>query len=198
MMDFKGVMSKRTDEELVKIVTINRNDYESSAIEAAEEEIKVRNIDVEKIESIKSDFINQFEEKKIFDSKKVGPLKRLVHFVVDTIICYLIIAIVFFLIGLLFGPTELNTVITYLIVLLCFFGYYVFMETKFQRTVGKFMTNALVVTKHEDVPDLKYIMTRTICRFIPFDALSFLFTKDGFHDRFSGTTLINHKDDLPL
>ncbi|WP_131538857.1 RDD family protein [Pedobacter nototheniae] len=190
--DFKDIMSKRTDEELVNILTINRQDYQPFAIEAAEEEIKTRNIGAEKIEFFKSDLVNQLEEKRKFDSKKVNSLKRLVHFVVDTIICCIISAIMFFFIDLLFGPQKLHVLFEYLIMLLCFFGYYVFMETKYQRTIGKFITSSLVVTKDEDVPDLKYIITRTICRFIPFDALSFLFSSDGFHDRFSSTTLIKY------
>ena len=52
--DFKDVMSKRTDEELIKIVTVDRNKYQPLAIESAEEEIKNRNIDNAKIEKIKS------------------------------------------------------------------------------------------------------------------------------------------------
>ena len=40
--DFKNAMSQRTDEELIKIVTILRNDYQPIAIEVAEDEIKKR------------------------------------------------------------------------------------------------------------------------------------------------------------
>ena len=48
--DFKDVMFKRTDDELIKIVTIDKGKYQSLAIEAAEEEIRKRNIDTTKIE----------------------------------------------------------------------------------------------------------------------------------------------------
>jgi hypothetical protein len=44
--DFKNIMSVKTDEELVKIVTIDRNDYQQDAINAAEFEIKTRNLEV--------------------------------------------------------------------------------------------------------------------------------------------------------
>jgi len=51
--DFSETMSNRTDEELIKIVTVDRNDYQTEAVEAAEKEIKTRNIDATKIESVK-------------------------------------------------------------------------------------------------------------------------------------------------
>jgi uncharacterized RDD family membrane protein YckC len=191
--NFKDVMSERTDEELIKIITIDRNNYQPIAIEAAEEEIRTRDINTGKIELLKSDLENQLERKRELDSKKVNPLKRFIHFVVDTLICWIIIALLFFGIELLMGTGEINILLKYLVILTGFFGYYVFMETKYQRTIGKFITNSIVVTSYEDVPDLKRIFTRTICRLIPFDLLSFLFTNNGFHDRFSSTMLINNK-----
>ena len=69
--DFKDVMSKRTDEELIKIVTVDRNKYQPLAIESAEEEIKNRNIDNAKIEKVNAELTTKIEEKKIFDSKKL-------------------------------------------------------------------------------------------------------------------------------
>lgn len=43
--EFKKVMSERTDEELIKIVTIERGKYNPTAIEAADAEVEKRNID---------------------------------------------------------------------------------------------------------------------------------------------------------
>ncbi len=43
--EFKQVMSERTDEELIKIVTTERDGYNPIAIEAAESEVEKRNID---------------------------------------------------------------------------------------------------------------------------------------------------------
>ena len=37
--NFKEAMSKRTDEQLIKVVTVDRADYQPIAIEAAEQEI---------------------------------------------------------------------------------------------------------------------------------------------------------------
>jgi hypothetical protein len=86
--DFKNVMSKRTDEELIKIVTVDRNKYQPLAIETAEEEIKNRNIDTSKIEEVKAELTTKVEEQKEFDSKKVSGLTRFIHFIVDSIVWF--------------------------------------------------------------------------------------------------------------
>ena len=50
---FNEIMSQRTDEELIKIVTVERERYNPITIEAAETEIKKRNIDTNRFEEIK-------------------------------------------------------------------------------------------------------------------------------------------------
>ena len=47
--DYNAVMSKRTDEELEVILTIERTQYKPEAIEAAENEIKKRKIILPKV-----------------------------------------------------------------------------------------------------------------------------------------------------
>ena len=42
--DFKKVMEENSDEELVKIVTVYRTDYQDEAIIAAEDELRSRNL----------------------------------------------------------------------------------------------------------------------------------------------------------
>lgn len=190
--DFKEVMSKRTDEDLIKIVTVDRNDYQPLAVEAAEEEIKKRNIDTTRIEQVKVELSAKIEEKKEFDSKKVSSLTRFIHFIVDTI-AYSILTMIFsFILGLFINPSDQNlmTILVYLMFAIGFFGYYVFMETKYQKTIGKFITKTKVINKNGTIPELGDIVRRTFCRLIPFDRISFLFTSNGFHDRLSDTTLI--------
>ncbi|MFN8281782.1 MAG: hypothetical protein U0U67_01105 [Chitinophagales bacterium] len=64
--NFEGVMSKRTDAELVKIVTGPIDDYEPSAFEAAKKEFEKRNLSLETLETVKEDLkqIQQIEEDK--------------------------------------------------------------------------------------------------------------------------------------
>ncbi|MEH6407381.1 MAG: RDD family protein [Leeuwenhoekiella sp.] len=76
----------------------------------------------------------------------------------------------------------------------CIFGsfisYYLIMEYKFQRTLGKFLTKTKVVTQTGSKPSLNDIFIRTLCRFIPFDRTSFIVVKNGFHDSLSKTTVV--------
>ena len=189
--DFKDVMSKRTDEELIKIVTVDRDKYQPLAIESAEEEIKNRNIDNAKIEKINAELTTKIEEKKIFDSKKVSGLSRFIHFIVDTIVWFLIVAILTFSLN---TKDDFQMLLGYLIFFASYIAYYVFMETKYQKTVGKFITKTKVVKTNGTKPELGDIFRRTFCRLIPFDRISFLFTQNGFHDRLSDTTIIKNEN----
>ena len=194
--DFKDVMSKRTDEDLIKIVTVDRDGYQPLAVEAAEQEIKNRNIDTTIIEQVKADLKSKIEEQKEFDSKKVSSLTRFIHFIVDTIAFVILTMIFAFVLGLFINPTDqsLITLMGYLMLAAGFFGYYVFMETKFQKTIGKFITKTKVVNKNGTRPEVGDIVRRTFCRLIPFDRVSFLFTPNGFHDRLSDTTIIKDEN----
>jgi hypothetical protein len=189
--DFKDVMSKRTDEELIKIVTIDRNKYQPLAIESAEEEIKNRNIDNAKIEKVNAELTTKFEEQNVFDSKKVSGLSRFIHFIVDTIVWFLIVAILTFSLNV---KDDFQMLLGYLIFFASYIAYYVFMETKYQKTVGKFITKTKVVKTNGTKPELGDIVRRTFCRLIPFDRISFLFTQNGFHDRLSDTTIIKDEN----
>jgi len=188
--DFKDIMSKQTDEELIKIVTVNRSDYQPMAIIAAEEEIKSRNLDTSKIEEIKSEFKSEIEEKEKFDGKTVNSLIRFVHYIIDTIVGLII---TFILTLPLNAKDALQMRVGYAIMFLIFFGYYYLMEVNYQKTVAKFITKTKVVTKNGSKPNKSDILVRTFCRLIPFDNISFLFTRNGFHDRLSNTRII--KDD---
>lgn len=185
--DFKDVMSKRTDEELIKIVTVDRNGYQPLAIVAAEEEIRKRNIDAATIEQVKNASTAKIEEKKQLDTQKVSLPTRFTHFVVDTIIWLIISAILTFPLN---ANDGIQMLAGYVILFATFVGYYSFMEIKYQKTVAKFITKTKVVTSNGNKPEMGDIMRRTFCRLIPFDRVSFLFTQNGFHDRLSNTTII--------
>jgi uncharacterized RDD family membrane protein YckC len=86
------------------------------------------------------------------------------------------------------------TLIGYLMLAVGFFGYYVIMETKYQKTIGKYITKTKVVNKNGTKPEVGDIVRRTFCRLIPFDRISFLFTANGFHDRLSDTTIIKDEN----
>ncbi|MES2575130.1 MAG: RDD family protein [Bacteroidota bacterium] len=79
-----------------------------------------------------------------------------------------------------------------LLVLLMFS--YLVLEWLFGRTFGKLITGTVVVNEKGLKPDFGAIFIRTLCRLIPFDALSFL-RKSGriWHDSISETYVVNKK-----
>lgn len=69
--------------------------------------------------------------------------------------------------------------------------YYSFFEGFTGRSIGKFFTKTKVVTEAGDSPDFNTIFVRSMCRYIPFDALSFLGSEaSGWHDKFSKTRVV--------
>ena len=192
--EFTKVMSERTDEELIKIVTVERERYNPTAIEAADVEIEKRNIDTSEFEKIKEQATVEKEQKQKVDSNVVGSGIRFVNFLIDFIVWLILAFIISFIIGLFIPVTADSQGILTLFVYVLFFGtfiaYYAILEIKFQKTVGKFVTKTKVVKMNGEKPENGDIITRTFCRLIPFDRISFLFVKNGIHDYLSKTKVI--------
>lgn len=187
--DFKNVISKLTDEELIKVVSINRQIYQPLAVEVAENEILNRNINKKTT-----------NHKRRYYTIKVNLLTRFINFVIDTIAIIIEAIIIFVIFGRSFGllfyfDKDITIIITMLILLLAsFFSYYVFMESTYQKTIGKFITKTKVVKSDGTKPELWNIIKRTFYRLILFDRISFLFTQNGLHDRLSNTVIIKDEN----
>jgi len=193
--DFTDIMSKRTNEELIEIVKVKRDDYQPEAVEAAEKELNKRQVNPDQVEQVKQELTEKETKKKEFDSSKVTSWTRLIHFIID-LIGFFITALILSLIVDLFvsSPSEvLLELIGMILYLISFFIYFVFMEFKFQKTIGKFLTKTKVVMQDGSKPLLSDIFIRTLCRLIPLDQFSYLFTRNGFHDRLSNTTVIKER-----
>jgi uncharacterized RDD family membrane protein YckC len=189
--EFKEVMSNRTDEELIKIVTTQRDDYNPIAVEAAEIEVEKRNIDTSKFEEIKQIATVEKKQKEKVDSNVVSSGIRFLNFIIDLFSWLTLMIFISFIIGFFIEPTLVAfQSFYYLLILGSFFGYYSIMEIKFQKTVGKFLTKTKVVNNNGEKPENGEIITRTFCRLIPFDRFSFLFVKNGFHDSLSKTKVV--------
>ena len=184
--DFEVAMSLRTDEELIKIVTVQRDDYQLLAIDAAEKEIVKRNIDSTKFDEIKNVFETEIEKQKAFGLKKVNSFKRLLNFIFDSI------SIIFFyaILEIIINWNDYVIILNKYLLVVAFFGYYIIMEYIFQKTIGKFITKTIVITENEEKVKLGDIVRRTLYRLIPFESISFLFSPNGFHDRLSKTRVI--------
>lgn len=195
-IDFKALMAKKSDEELINIVTVDREGYQALGVEAAEQEIRNRNIDTEKIELVKATLMEKLEAQKAFDTQfdtqKVGLMARFINYLVDTLIFGILLLLLGELLELILPAPDPNSesIVILFIALIVFFGYYVIMESKFQKTIGKYLTKTKVVNSNGTKPEIGDIFRRTACRLIPFDRFSFLFVSSGFHDKLSDTLVI--------
>jgi uncharacterized RDD family membrane protein YckC len=106
--------------------------------------------------------------------------------------CYLILftIISFFLdsMNILKKLDETTFLIIYCILVLV---YCVSFEFLTGQTPGKVITKTRVVTDEGEKPTFGAILIRTLCRFIPLEAISFLGPNAiGFHDIFSKTRVV--------
>jgi uncharacterized RDD family membrane protein YckC len=69
--------------------------------------------------------------------------------------------------------------------------YYYLTELYFSRSIAKFFTKTYVIMQDGSKPNYKSILKRTLCRFIPFEAFSFLVGNvGGWHDSMSETYVV--------
>lgn len=127
--------------------------------------------------------------------------KRFVNLIIDYISYYAFS----FIIGIFLGILELlglTGILTYLdtmgtienllfgiiIVTIYFFTF----ETMTQRTLGKYVSKTMVVLEDGSKPTPTDILLRSLCRFIPFEAFSFLGSEGrGWHDTISNTYVVD-------
>lgn len=87
---------------------------------------------------------------------------------------------------------NINRFLDMLITGFVFGIFYCTMEFYTQRTIGKFITKTMVVLDNGTKPDINSILSRSFCRMIPFDALSFLGSaRRGWHDSISKTYVVD-------
>jgi uncharacterized RDD family membrane protein YckC len=196
--EFTEVISKRTDEELIEIVKLKRGDYQPEAVEAAEKELNSRQINLDQIELVKQELTEKEIRKKEFETSKVSSWTRLIHFIVDLVALFLIAMLLSPIVDVFVHTPDHATMnlISYSLFLIAFFLYFIYMEYKYQKTIGKFFTKTKVVMNDGRKPELNEIIIRTACRLIPLDRISFLFTRNGFHDRLSNTIVIKDEKEI--
>ena len=121
--------------------------------------------------------------------------QRFANMIIDTVAFYFLVFIIFILLGFLFqilsgGTSGLTEGLSYLIIFGIYFFYYVFFENQFGKTIGKMVTKTRVVNLEGVKPSRSTILLRTVCRFIPFEAFTFLGSGHGMHDRLSKTMVV--------
>lgn len=87
-----------------------------------------------------------------------------------------------------------NQIAQYTFVSCISLGYYNFFEILLARTIGKLITQTIVVHVNGERPSHESILIRSVCRLIPFNAISFLgITPRGWHDSISKTYVVRTK-----
>ena len=132
--------------------------------------------------------------------------KRFLNMLLDQIVIQVLLAAVGFVVGLVLVVLAESTNVwlwpedeigaqfaSFIIALSVNFAYYVVMETLFQKTVAKYLTGTRVVTKGGNRPSFGQVLGRSLVRFIPFEAFSFLGNGKpiGWHDSLSDTRVIS-------
>lgn len=151
-------------------------------------------------DAIKKQEFEALEIQKQVLRKTVSLEKRLLNHLID-LVCIYLFSIVFgtilgFILGILWPSSlsvfeEDNRVVNYLFGFLVSMMYYTFLEFTTGRTVGKYITKTRVTTINGDIPGFGTILLRSLCRLIPFEALSFFGAdQSGWHDKLSKTTVI--------
>jgi uncharacterized RDD family membrane protein YckC len=135
-------------------------------------------------------------------------IQRFLNWLIDHLVILLLIFIVAFIVGILLGVIMgvinkelLDSTyhkIMWPIVIIITMAYYVIFESITGRTCGKYITKTKVICTDNTNITVKQAIIRTICRYIPFDGLSFILSKGGWHDRISKTIVINLNKPKPF
>jgi len=185
---FTTVMANKSNAELIQIITINKANYQPEALEAAQLEIDKRNISAETVEQLTSTAIH--EHSQLQEHLEVSSGTRLANHLLDSFVGGVIAIALVLIIDLFTSVYDQSGFLQMVLFLVTYFSYFFIMEVAFQKTVGKFITSTKVVTDKGEKPSVKTIALRTLGRFIPFDRISFLFIKSGWHDMISNTKVI--------
>ncbi len=120
------------------------------------------------------------------NGRRFGTL--LVDYVMFTLLSFCIWLITALLFGEK-GTKTLQSVPDLALGILVLSAYYVFFEGIWARTPGKLIFGTVVVTEVGTKPSIKQVVGRTLCRFIPFEALS-CFGGRGWHDSIPKTYVV--------
>ncbi|MEQ8386207.1 MAG: RDD family protein [Coleofasciculus sp. A1-SPW-01] len=138
--------------------------------------------------------------------KPASRTKRFLNYLLDVLFLipmFFVIGIVVIVVLIMFNPeifdfetnetTPLEDLIYNLIGYMTFLLYYTVTESLWSKSPGKFITKTKVVTNQDEKPTSGQIFGRTVARYIPFEAFSFLTSSRprGWHDKVSGTKVVD-------
>ena len=134
-------------------------------------------------------FVGQISAQAIKPARR---LRRFGSFLVDLLGLYVFVLLITLGLFFLFGPGVQETLhkipyalkgSIYYVLYCCFF------ESIWARTPGKLIFGTVVVNATGEKPTFLQVLGRSICRFIPFEPLSFI-GRRGWHDSIPNTYVI--------
>ena len=123
---------------------------------------------------------------------RAGRWRRFGTLIVDHVVMFVLLFVVMFVAALTLGREAIMAVErmpSFVLGSLLSLNYYLFFEGLWARTPGKVVLGTVVVDEGGMKPRFRRIVGRTLCRFIPFEPLSF-FGSRGWHDRIPRTHVV--------
>lgn len=130
----------------------------------------------------------------------VGISKRIINCIIDLILIFIIADILkHTLLNPYFETFSQHGVVgsrAFLAVSLSIsFLYYLIWESACGRTPGKFATHTVVISENGELPSFLAAFYRSLCRFIPFEFISFVIHEGvGWHDTIPHTRVVDAKE----
>lgn len=187
---FISVMREHSDEELLEILNVKRKEYVPDAIAAVEEVLKERGVRYEKVPD--EVFVSTEDTTLTIQKIKVSNGKRLLGNVIDVTVITFFNVIILNFTSIVEGNYSNDIELNFLSSIIYFIYFFIMETTKNGKTIGKRLLKMSVTNDRGESPAMSTIALRTICRFIPFDALSFLWG-GNWHDSLSGTYVVSDK-----
>lgn len=128
--------------------------------------------------------------------------QRLLNYVIDLIVFYILAALIGFFVGAAFATSISDgetsgaigfITITYLLVFVIFFVYYTFLEGSKGKTLGKMITKTKVIREDGEPMTFGKALLRTLCRLVPFEFISAFLGQKMWHDQWTGTITVKDK-----
>ncbi len=152
------------------------------------------------IDAVKEEKLKERNAGYVLEGKLASQGQRFTNYIIDYIFLIGLGALIGAAVGLILGQWapeylesfyDTNRLVDYIYGFSIGIIYYSFLEGFTGRSIGKFFTKTKVVTEQGEKPDFGTIVVRSMCRYIPFNQISFLSAKEtGWHDKFSKTRVV--------
>ena len=147
---------------------------------------------------------NNRKQFKVTDELLATLSQRFLNWFLDTVILVVLYLILITIVAAVAHSYGNKTLLAYLMInpigqftfiAITRLIYYIFFETLFGRTVGKFVTKTIVVNENGERATHEQILIRSLCRLIPFYEFSFFgIPVKAWHDKISKTYVVNKKE----